>query len=310
MKIIFMGTPDFSAVVLEKLNKVYPVDAVVTGIDKVANRGHKIVFCPLKQKAIQLGIDVLQFNKVSKEGIEKISQYSPDIIVTAAFGQILSDEFLKIPKHGVLNVHASLLPKYRGSSPIQSAILNGEVETGVTIMRTVHDVDAGDILLKKTVKIGENENAGMLFDRLAEIGGEAIVDAIKMIENGSAIFEKQNEKDATHCNMLSKNDGNIDFSKTAEELDFFVRAMTPWPSAFTHYNGKTIKVLEVQKVETNQNNIAKFGEILQADNKNGILVACKNGAVRLKTIQPENSKPMDGKVFMNGHQMEIHSELK
>lgn len=157
MKIVFMGTPDFSAVVLEKLNSVYPVSAVVTGLDKPVGRGYNLAPSPLKVKAIELGIPVLQYAKVSREGLDDIRALQPDIIVTAAFGQILSDAFLAIPKFAVLNVHASLLPKYRGSSPIQWSIINGDEKTGITIMKTVKAVDAGDVLLEKETEIGKKK---------------------------------------------------------------------------------------------------------------------------------------------------------
>lgn len=304
MKIVFMGTPDFSAVVLEKLNSVYPVSAVVTGLDKPSGRGYKMQFSPLKEKAIELGIPVLQYSKVSKEGLDEISALSPDVVVTAAFGQILSDAFLQIPKYGVLNVHASLLPKYRGSAPIQWAIIDGEKTTGITIMRTVKRVDAGDILLKKEIEIGERETAGELFDRLAILGGEAIVEGISLIENGKAEFVAQDESMATHCRMISKDDGLIDFHKTAKEIDCFVRGMTPWPSAYVHFDAdKILKVFEVESIDCDSD--ANFGEVTSADKKSGLVVKCKDGAVRLKTIQLQGSKRMCDTDFLLGHKVEV-----
>lgn len=308
MKIVFMGTPDFSAVVLEKLHSVYPVSAVVTGLDKPVGRGYQLKPSPLKVKAQQLGIDVLQYEKVSREGIEDIQNLAPDVVVTAAFGQILSEKFLSIPKYGVLNVHASLLPKYRGSSPIQWAIINGEKETGITIMKTVKAVDAGDVLLTHTTQIGENETAGELFDRLALMGGEAIVKAIEMLDNGSAVFTPQDENLVTHCSMISKEDGKVDFSKTATQIDCFVRGMTPWPSAFTHYGDKTLKIFDVEKVDCLNNN-AKCGEVLFSDTKNGLVVKVKDGAIRLCQIQLEGSKRMSDKDFLLGRQIAIGSIL-
>lgn len=304
MKIVFMGTPDFSAVVLEKLNSVYPVSAVVTGLDKPSGRGYKMQFSPLKEKAIELGIPVLQYAKVSREGIDEISALEPDVVVTAAFGQILSDAFLQIPKYGVLNVHASLLPKYRGSAPIQWAIIDGEKTTGITIMRTVKRVDAGDILLKKEIEIGEKETAGELFDRLAILGGEAIVEAISLLENGKANFVEQDESLATHCRMISKDDGLIDFCKTAKEIDCFVRGMTPWPSAYIHFdNDKILKVFDIESVECDSD--ANFGEVVFADKKNGLVIKCKDGAVRLKSLQLQGSKRMSDTDFLLGHKVEV-----
>lgn len=303
MKIVFMGTPDFSAIVLEKLNSVYPVSAVVTGLDKPVGRGYQLKPSPLKVKAQELGIDVFQYEKVSREGVEDIQNLAPDVVVTAAFGQILSEKFLSIPKYGVLNVHASLLPKYRGSSPIQWSIIDGEEKTGVTIMRTVKAVDAGDVLLEISTEIGEKENAGELFDRLADIGGEAIVKAISMLEDGSAKFVPQDESKATHCSMIKKEDGVIDFSKTAKQIDWFVRGMTPWPSAFTHYEGKTLKVFDVEKVEFE--GVGKCGEVLKASAKDGLIVKVANGAIRICELQLEGGKRMKDKDFLLGRHIEV-----
>jgi len=303
MKIVFMGTPDFSAVVLEKLNSVYPVAAVVTGLDKPVGRGYSLKPSPLKVKAEELGIRVLQYAKVSREGIDDVKAIEPDVIVTAAFGQILSEEFLSIPKFAVLNVHASLLPKYRGSSPIQWAILNGDEETGITIMKTVKAVDAGDILLQKRTKIGEKETAGELFDRLAILGGEAIVEAIRLVERGEAQFTPQNDADATHCSMIAKEDGKISFDKTAKELDCFVRGMSPWPSAFTGYQDKKLKVFTVEKIEDSLSH--SIGEVVYADEKRGLVVQAKDGLVQLSDVQLEGAKRMRDVDFLRGRKIEI-----
>lgn len=312
MKIVFMGTPDFSAVVLEKLNSVYPVNAVVTGLDKPVGRGYNLAPSPLKVKAIELGIPVLQYAKVSREGLDDIRALQPDIIVTAAFGQILSDAFLAIPKFAVLNVHASLLPKYRGSSPIQWSIINGDEKTGITIMKTVKAVDAGDVLLEKETEIDKKETAGELFDRLAILGGEAIVEAISLVECGKATFTPQDESKVTHCSMINKGDGLVDFSKSAKEIDCFVRGMTPWPSAYTHIGEKTVKIFDVEKVElsdlqksNDQFENAKFGEVVLADKNHGLIVKVADGFIRLHVIQLEGSKRMDDTQFLLGRKIDV-----
>lgn len=312
MKIVFMGTPDFSAVVLEKLNSVYPVSAVVTGLDKPVGRGYNLAPSPLKVKAIELGIPVLQYAKVSREGLDDIRALQPDIIVTAAFGQILSDAFLAIPKFAVLNVHASLLPKYRGSSPIQWSIINGDEKTGITIMKTVKAVDAGDVLLEKETEIGKKETAGELFDRLAILGGEAIVEAISLVESGKATFTPQDESKVTHCSMINKGDGLVDFSKSAKEIDCFVRGMTPWPSAYTHIGEKTLKIFDVEKVElsdlqksNDQFENAKFGEVVLADKNHGLIVKVADGFIRLHVIQLEGSKRMEDTRFLLGRKIDV-----
>lgn len=312
MKIVFMGTPDFSAVVLEKLNSVYPVSAVVTGLDKPVGRGYNLAPSPLKVKAIELGIPVLQYAKVSREGLDDIRALQPDIIVTAAFGQILSDAFLAIPKFAVLNVHASLLPKYRGSSPIQWSIINGDEKTGITIMKTVKAVDAGDVLLEKETEIGKKETAGELFDRLAILGGEAIVEAISLVECGKATFTPQDESKVTHCSMINKGDGLVDFSRSAKEIDCFVRGMTPWPSAYTHIGEKTLKIFDVEKVElsdlqksNDQFENAKFGEVVLADKNHGLILKVADGFIRLHVIQLEGSKRMDDTQFLLGRKIDV-----
>lgn len=312
MKIVFMGTPDFSAVVLEKLNSVYPVSAVVTGLDKPVGRGYNLAPSPLKVKAIELGIPVLQYAKVSREGLDDIRALEPDVVVTAAFGQILSDAFLTIPKYAVLNVHASLLPKYRGSSPIQWSIINGDEKTGITIMKTVKAVDAGDVLLEKETEIGKKETAGELFDRLAILGGEAIVEAISLVESGKATFTPQDESKVTHCSMINKGDGLVDFSKSAKEIDCFVRGMTPWPSAYTHIGEKTLKIFDVEKVElsdlqksNDQFENAKFGEVVLADKNHGLIVKVADGFIRLHVIQLEGSKRMDDSQFLLGRKIDV-----
>lgn len=311
MKIVFMGTPDFSAVVLEKLNSIFPVSAVVTGLDKPVGRGYQLKPSPLKVKAEELGIPVLQYEKVSREGIEDIEKLNPDVVVTAAFGQILSERFLSIPKYGVLNVHASLLPKLRGSSPIQWSIINGDETTGITIMRTVKAVDAGDILLEKSTPIGKDETAGELFDRLAILGGEAICEGISLLQSGKAIFTPQDESQATHCSMIKKDDGVIDFSKTAHQIDCFVRGMTPWPSAFTHVFGKTLKVFKVQKVELSDNELNLFqnGQVVKSSPKDGLVVKVIDGALRLVEIQLEGGKRMRDEAFLLGRSVEVGTKL-
>ena len=312
MKIVFMGTPDFSAVVLEKLNSVYPVSAVVTGLDKPVGRGYNLAPSPLKVKATELGIPVLQYAKVSREGLDDIRALEPDVIVTAAFGQILSDAILDIPKFAVLNVHASLLPKYRGSSPIQWSIINGDEKTGITIMKTVKAVDAGDVLLEKETEIGKKETAGELFDRLAILGGEAIVEAISLVESGKATFTPQDESKVTHCSMINKGDGLVDFSKSAKEIDCFVRGMTPWPSAFTHIGEKTLKIFDVEKVELSdlqkvneKFDNAKCGEVVLADKNHGLIVKVADGFIRLHVIQLEGSKRMDDTQFLLGRKIDV-----
>ncbi len=301
MKVLFLGTPDFSVKVLTMLARQFEVVAVVTGLDKPSGRGKELKPSPVKECALAQGIPVLQYEKVSKEGIEDIKALGADIAVTAAFGQILSDEFLSLFPHGVLNVHASLLPRFRGPSPIQWAILSGDEETGITIMRTVKEVDAGDVLLKKHVKIGEKEIAGELFDRLSTLGGEAICEALELVKENKDIYTPQDHTKATFCKMISKSDGLIDFNKTYIEIDRHARGISPWPGAFTTISGKRLKVHEVEKASGS----GKIGEVIQADSKNGLVIACLDGAVRLLVIQPDGKGIMKDLDYLRGNKLDI-----
>ena len=299
MKIVFMGTPDFSAVVFEKLNSVYPISAVVTGVGKPVGRKMVLTPCPLKVAALNAGVPVLQYEKVSREGIEDIDALAPDLVITAAFGQILSDKFLSIPKYGVINVHASLLPLHRGASPIQSSMLAGDKVTGITIMKTVKEVDAGDMLLKKEIEIAPDDYADTLFDKMAVLGGEAIVEAVRLIESGEAVFTPQDHSKATHCVKISKAEGKINFDTTAQSLRNFVHAMNPWPSAYTFVNGKQLKVIDLDIVDETIDKMP--GTVLSADRKSGIVVKCSDKAVRLKLIQLEGKGKTDDLSFLNGN---------
>lgn len=299
MKIVFMGTPDFSAVVFEKLNSVYPISAVVTGVDKPVGRKMVLTPCPLKVSAINAGVPVLQYEKVSREGIEDIEALAPDLVITAAFGQILSDRFLSIPKFGVINVHASLLPLHRGASPIQSSMLAGDKVTGITIMKTVKEVDAGDMLLKKEIEILPDDYADTLFDKLAVLGGEAVVEAVRLIDEGKAVYIPQDHSKATHCVKISKAEGKINFDTTADSLRNFVHAMNPWPSAYTFVNGKQLKIIDVDIVDVTRNELP--GTVICADRQSGIVVKCADKAVRLKLIQLESKGKTDDISFLNGN---------
>lgn len=306
LKIVFMGTPDFSAEVLSNLAAEHNVVAAVTGPDKPVGRGYALRPSPLKVRAAELGIPVLQYEKVSRDGLGEIAALAPDLGVTAAFGQILSEKFLSLFPLGVLNVHASLLPKYRGASPIQWALLNGDHETGVTIMRTVKEVDAGDILLQKRIPIGEKETAGELFDSLAKLGGEAICEAVDALADGRVVFTPQNAAEATHCGMITKADGKIDFRRGARELDCFVRGMTPWPSAWFELGGKRVKVFAAERAEGH----GTPGEVIAASPAQGLVVACGDGAVRLAALQPEGKSRMSDTAYLMGHGIEKGTVLQ
>lgn len=305
MKIIFLGTPDFAVPSLRALAAGYhDIVAVVSQPDRKGNR-NKVLPTPVKQCALELGLTVLQYEKISKEGIEDLKALNADIMVTCAFGQILSREMLALTPYGVINVHASLLPKYRGSSPIQWSVINGESVTGVTIMQTAMAVDSGDIITQTTVEIGDEETSGELFERLSLIGAETLVKTLNDIENNNYVKTPQDHTKATYCAMLKKADGLIDFSKNTQVLKNFVRGMNPWPCAFTYLHGEIIKIFSVQKVDGLNNNCVKAGTTLVANEKEGLIVATANGALRLCEVQIANGKRMKDVDFLRGHKIEI-----
>ena len=300
MKIVFLGTPDFAVKPLEAIHgSKHEILAVVTQPDKPFGRKAIITPCAVKRKALELGVKTLSYDKIKLQGVEDLKALNPDIMVTCAFGQILSQEILDIAKYGVINIHASLLPKYRGSSPIQSAILNGETVTGVTVMQTELGVDTGDIIVKKELEILSGETAGELFERLSLLGAETIVGALDSIENGTIVKIKQDDACATHSKMISKKDGEINFSKSAFEIVNLVRAMNPWPVAYTTFEGKMLKVFEA--IETKLT--GEIGEVLSLDG--GIVVGCGNSSVKLLTVQLEGSKKMSATEFLRGHKIEL-----
>lgn len=298
MKVVFLGTPDFSVKPLEAINSSkHEVIAVVTQPDRPVGRKAIITPCAVKSCAQNLGLPVYSYEKIRFEGVEDLKALNPDIMVTCAFGQILSKEILEIAKYGVINVHASLLPKYRGSAPIQYSIINGDKVTGITVMQTGVGVDTGDILMQEEIEIGEDETAGELFDRLSVLGAKTIVDALDKIEDGKLIPVPQDDEKATHVKMLSKQDGFIDFSKSAVEIKNLIRGLNPWPIAFTFYEGKTLKVYSATVKEGS----GDIGCVISTDN--GIDVGSGSGIISFNEVQLEGSKRMSSKDFLLGHKI-------
>lgn len=299
MRVIFMGTPEFGVPILQSIiASKHKVIGVVCQPDRLGNR-RVLTKPPVKICAELNNINALQFNKVSISGVEKLKELEPDIMVTAAFGQILSDDILHIAPYGVINVHASLLPYYRGSAPVHYAIINGEKKTGITIMQTQRELDSGDIIMQRELDIREDETTGELTKRLSNLGSEMIVKALNLIENNKATRTPQDHSIATYYPMLKKKDGRINYNVTAEQFIDFVRGMNPWPSAFTEINGIVIKVHKASKVECN--NRGKVGEIIESNNKLGLIIRVKDGCVSLDEIQPEGRKKMFMKDYLLGH---------
>lgn len=309
MRILFLGTPDFAVEALKKiLTTRHEVVGVVTQPDRKRNRG-ELSFSPIKECAIENNIKVYQYESIRKEGVEDIKAINPDIMVTCAFGQIISQEILDIPKYGVINIHASLLPKYRGSSPIQWCLIKGEKKTGITIMRTALAVDSGDILLQKEIDILPDENAGELFDRLAVLGGEAIVEALEIIDSGKAKYVPQDESKATHYPMIKKEDGHIDWSQSNIDIFNKMRGFTPWPSVYSFLDKKLFKILKCKIVDNDE--IAKDlsqGEVF-VENHRKAFVGCKSGAIELLEVQLEGKKAMDIATFLTSGKLKTGAKL-
>lgn len=300
MKIIFMGTPDFSVGTLEALVEAgHEVVLAVTQPDKPKGRGKEMQFTPVKECALAHNIPVYQPKKIREpECIEELKKYQADVCVVVAFGQILPKEILEMTPYGCINVHASLLPKYRGAAPIQWAVINGDEITGVTIMRMDVGLDTGDIIAKKQVRIAEDETGGSLFDKLAAVGAELCVETMQMLENKTATFTPQDNEASTHTKMISKELGDIDWKKPAVEIERLIRGLNPWPSAYTHLDNKAFKIWKARVVETDgayaPGCICKVG-------KNTMVVQTGEGGLELLEVQLAGKKRMDAGSFLRGY---------
>ena len=306
MKIIFMGTPDFAAASLEALiASRHEIQAVVTQPDKPKGRKGELTPSPVKVIAKREGIKVYQPLKVRDEDfVETLRAYNPDVMVVVAFGQIIPLSILKMPKYGCVNIHGSLLPKYRGAAPIQWAVLDGEKETGITTILMDEGIDTGDILLKKTIKIDTDETSGSLFDKLMVLGAETILETLDELEKGSLTPTKQGESPTAYAKMLTKAMGLIDFTKSAKELDCFVRGMDPWPSAYTLLAGKTLKLWKVRAVDGS----GKAGSVIEIG-KESFTIACGEGAIEVLEVQLEGKKRMSAGDFLKGSTLNKGQEL-
>ncbi len=324
MKIVFMGTPDFAVGALEALiEEGYEITAVVTQPDKPKGRSKELQAPPVKECALRYHIPVLQPRRIkTPEAIEELKQYPADVYIVAAFGQILSREILDIPKFGCLNIHASLLPKYRGASPIQHVIIDGEQETGVTIQQMNEGIDTGDMLYKKKIAISKEDTFETLHDKLTVLGGEAITEALPLIEAGKIIPEKQKDEEASHVTLIEKSMGKLDFTKAAVVLDRLIRGMNPWPSAYTFYKGKQMKVWKAEPIalveEAASVPVKVSGEIAVGNSRAGeiiavtrdyIDVATGDGVLRIYELQLEGKKRMSTHDFLLGVKVQRGEKL-
>ncbi|MBO5114375.1 MAG: methionyl-tRNA formyltransferase [Lachnospiraceae bacterium] len=302
MKIIYMGTPDFSVAPLEAIIRAgHEVTAVVTQPDKQKGRGKEVQMTPVKECALSHGIPVLQPVKIKEpEAVAELKKYPADIFVVAAFGQLLTEEILNMPKFGCINIHASLLPAYRGAAPIQRVIINGEEKTGVTIQQMAKGLDTGDMLLKKEISIDPKETGGSLHDKLSAAGAELIVEALSKIEKGEVVPEKQDDALSCYAKKLDKAMGLIDFDQKAVSIERLIRGLNPWPSAYTLYKGKTLKIWEADVVPLEKKE--EPGTVVFVA-KDFFDIATKEGALRVKSLQLEGKKKVAVKDFLLGYEI-------
>lgn len=310
MKVIFMGTPDFSVGTLEALIEAgHEVVLVVTQPDKPKGRGHGMQFTPVKEVAVKHNIPVYQPKRVrNPECIEELRKYDADVMVVVAFGQILPKEILEMTRYGCINVHASLLPKYRGAAPIQWAIIEGEEVSGVTTMQMDEGLDTGDMIQKTEIVLDKNETGESLHDKLAEAGAKLCVETLKAVGNGTATFEKQGETPTAYARMLDKKLGEIDWNKSAVSIERLVRGLNSWPSAYTNWDGKVMKIWEAEVTESNGNEGAEPGTVVSVA-KDSIDVLTGEGILKIKALQIPGKKRMDTGAFLRGYSVAQGTKL-
>lgn len=308
MRVIFFGTPKFAKVVLDKIcNSKHEVVGVVCQSDKPNQRGNKIEFCDVKKYALEKGLKIFQFDNVNDNASE-LQTLNADVIVTAAYGQILRENILTLCKYGVVNVHGSLLPKYRGASPIQYAILKGEKVTGVTIMKSDKGMDTGDIMLQKEIEILDEDNSETLFEKMSLLGSDAIVEALDKLETGEITYKKQNSQEATYTKLLKKENAFINYSLSAKRCNNKIRAYFPNPVAKTMINGELFKIFSAKVIQENFE--GENGEVLIADAKKGLIIKCAEGALEILELSAPNGKRMTAKAYLNGKKIPVKSICK
>lgn len=302
MRIIFMGTPDFSVPALCALIEAgHEVVAVVTQPDKPKGRGKEVQMTPVKEKALEYDIPVYQPVKArDPQFVELLAGLKPDVMVVAAFGQLLPKSILDIPKFGCLNIHASLLPKYRGAAPIQYTVINGEEVSGITTMMMAEALDTGDMIDQEVISLDRKETGGSLHDKLSRIGGKLIIETIKKLEEGTAVLKPQNEEESNYVGMIKKSMGDIDWSKDAVSIERLIRGLNPWPSAYTQWDGKVLKLWDADVVEKEYEGVC--GQVVEVA-KDSLVVKTGKGGLSLKELQLQGKKRMDIGAFLRGYQI-------
>lgn len=302
MRIIFMGTPDFSVPALKALVEAgHDVIAVITQPDKPKGRGKEVQMPPVKEQALEYNIPVYQPVKArDPEFVKFLTDLAPEVMVVAAFGQLLPKSILDIPKYGCINIHASLLPKYRGASPIQYAVINGEKESGITTMMMAEALDTGDMLDQAKVTLDLKETGGSMHEKLSQIGGSLIIKTLKKLEDKTAVRIPQDESKFTYVGMIRKTMGDIDWSMEADVIERLIRGLNPWPSAYTGWNGKVIKIWEADVVDKEY--AGAFGEVVEVG-KDYLVVKTGKGGLSIKELQMQGKKRMDIGAFLRGYQI-------
>ncbi|MCL1936023.1 MAG: methionyl-tRNA formyltransferase [Defluviitaleaceae bacterium] len=307
MKVCFMGTPEIAIPTFLKLNKHYQVTCVVTQPDRPKGRGKKLSYPPIKEEALKLNIPIFQPEKAkSKEFISELKKINFDIIVVIAYGQILPKEILEMTKYGCINIHGSLLPKYRGASPIQTAIINGDTTSGVTIIQMNEFMDRGDIILKKEMNI-ENKTSGQVFTEMSFLGADALIETLRMIEKNEIFPQKQNENEATYTKILTKDMGHINFENTSKSIINLINGLNPWPTAYTFFDNTKIKIHRAEEVFGYMGNI---GEVVASNPKYGIIIKTFDSAIYLLQIQPPFGKIISSQDYIKGNRIKVGSIIK
>lgn len=307
MRVVFMGTPDFSVGTLKALAAAgHEIAGVVSQPDKPKGRGKNLQPTPVKEAAMELGLPVYQPKKVrDPEFLEVLKELNPEVIVVVAFGQLIPKFILELAPYGCINVHASLLPKYRGAAPIQWAVIDGEPETGVTIMRMDEGLDTGDMISKVTVPVSADETGGSLFDKLSEAGAKLLVETLPSLEEGTAVFEKQPEESPTaYAGMIKKSMGDLDWNRSAEELERLIRGLNPWPSAYTKLDGKTLKIWKAQVLEEKEEEEKQMPGTILSTGQQEFKVKTGKGILKITELQLEGKKRMDTSSFLRGYHLE------
>lgn len=312
MRVVFMGTPDFSVGTLEALYEAgHEIVGVVSQPDKPKGRGKNLQPTPVKEAALKLGLPVYQPKRVREpEFVQVLKDLNPEVIVVVAFGQLIPKEILELTPYGCINVHASLLPKYRGAAPIQWVVIDGEEESGVTIMRMDEGLDTGDMISKAVVPLDAEETGGSLFDKLSQTGAKLLVETLPSLEDGTAVFEKQPEESPTaYAGMIKKSMGNLDFDRPAAELERLIRGLNPWPSAYTRLDGKTLKIWKAQVREEEQGQETLEPGTVWITEQQELLVKTGKGMLKITELQLEGKKRMETEAFLRGYKVERGKRL-